>query len=180
MHFSTGPDSDTVGPKDDLNWGPDYAITLCYFLLQNNYLTIIFGDIFALSSARKIGGLVAKRRANEQTVHLVVQSAQLFRIQCDRVRTSNPLRLSTTSNFMDKNLIAVFSMPNNTHTYITSHLSPMVVDRDNGPPVATNLTHLFRFINSHQSFYACLSKGIIFPVFSRRERGERECQTLTD
>uniref|UniRef100_A0A2H1V0Y2 SFRICE_003093 n=1 Tax=Spodoptera frugiperda TaxID=7108 RepID=A0A2H1V0Y2_SPOFR len=40
------------------------------------------------------------------------------------------------------------------HTYITSRLSTM---RDIGPPIATNLTHLFHFINSHQSFLACLS-----------------------
>uniref|UniRef100_A0A2H1VIE2 SFRICE_005918 n=1 Tax=Spodoptera frugiperda TaxID=7108 RepID=A0A2H1VIE2_SPOFR len=41
--------------------------------------------------------------------------------------------------------------------YITSRLSPMWVGRDNGPRIATILTHLFRFINSHQSFHACSS-----------------------
>uniref|UniRef100_A0A2H1WMJ0 SFRICE_012906 n=1 Tax=Spodoptera frugiperda TaxID=7108 RepID=A0A2H1WMJ0_SPOFR len=29
--------------------------------------------------------------------------------------------------------------------------------RDNGTPIATILTHLFRLINSHQSFHACSS-----------------------
>uniref|UniRef100_A0A2H1W213 SFRICE_034926 n=1 Tax=Spodoptera frugiperda TaxID=7108 RepID=A0A2H1W213_SPOFR len=43
------------------------------------------------------------------------------------------------------------------HTYINSRLSPMGVGRDNGTPIATVLTHFFRFINSHQSFHACSS-----------------------
>uniref|UniRef100_A0A2H1WP82 SFRICE_020843 n=1 Tax=Spodoptera frugiperda TaxID=7108 RepID=A0A2H1WP82_SPOFR len=33
----------------------------------------------------------------------------------------------------------------------------MGVARNNGTPIATNLTHLFRFINSHQYFHACSS-----------------------
>uniref|UniRef100_A0A2H1VQV0 SFRICE_037477 n=1 Tax=Spodoptera frugiperda TaxID=7108 RepID=A0A2H1VQV0_SPOFR len=44
-----------------------------------------------------------------------------------------------------------------TYIYITSRLSPIGVGRNNGTPIATNLTHLFRFINSHQSFHACSS-----------------------
>uniref|UniRef100_A0A2H1VC01 SFRICE_027437 n=1 Tax=Spodoptera frugiperda TaxID=7108 RepID=A0A2H1VC01_SPOFR len=38
----------------------------------------------------------------------------------------------------------------------------MGVGRDNGKPIAMILTHLFRFINSHQSFHACSSvKGTL-------------------
>uniref|UniRef100_A0A2H1WQM1 SFRICE_024218 n=1 Tax=Spodoptera frugiperda TaxID=7108 RepID=A0A2H1WQM1_SPOFR len=53
------------------------------------------------------------------------------------------------------------------HTYITSNLSPMGVGRDNGTPIATVFTHLFRFINSHQSFHVCSSyKSLTLPLAS--------------
>uniref|UniRef100_A0A2H1WQG8 SFRICE_030528 n=1 Tax=Spodoptera frugiperda TaxID=7108 RepID=A0A2H1WQG8_SPOFR len=45
------------------------------------------------------------------------------------------------------------------HTYI-HNLTPVSygVDRDNETPIATNLTHLFRFVNSHQSTYMLFDK----------------------
>uniref|UniRef100_A0A2H1V3J7 SFRICE_000668 n=1 Tax=Spodoptera frugiperda TaxID=7108 RepID=A0A2H1V3J7_SPOFR len=38
------------------------------------------------------------------------------------------------------------------HTYITSRSSLMRIGRDNKTITTTNLTYLFRFINSHLSF----------------------------
>uniref|UniRef100_A0A2H1WGB4 SFRICE_012976 n=1 Tax=Spodoptera frugiperda TaxID=7108 RepID=A0A2H1WGB4_SPOFR len=67
-------------------------------------------------------------------------------------------------------------------SHTISRLFPVGVGRDNGTPIATNLTYLFRFTNSHQSFYACslVKGGKSSNIFSRLgEARERVSLLLT-